>query len=206
MALSKLGYALAFGAAVAGFAPANDYSPVSQAYASAAQASPVLSVGCMPKSELQKIVFNQQDQNAVDNGGVIQGKIGVKDQFYSVNPQGEVIFPVKTTVGYDYNGKDIGKYNYLIEADDKQACIRHVIRNENSSGVSQIAALRIDGASVVAEGHNVEKPNQIISVLMKGSGGNTFNTEISSGKPIAIRSHNREVPDRFKILASLSIK
>lgn len=204
MTLSKFGYAATFVAAVAGFSPANDFSAVSAAHAASSQ-SPALSVGCGSKANLQNVVFNSTDQNRADNGETIIGKIGIKDQFYSVNPKGEVIFPVKTTVAVDYDGKNYGRYAYIIESDDKQACVRNIFRAENSSGVSQISALQIDGASVIIEGHDSSNPRQMISVLMKGTGGNTFNTQMPSGSPVAIRSHNREVPDRFKVLASLNL-
>lgn len=163
--------------------------------------SPILSVGCRARPELQARVFNKEDQDRVDRGQIVRGKVAVRDQFYSVTTTGPVDLPSRTTIAVEYDGVRYGPYGYIIEtgADAVESCVQNIIANPRVSGKSSIPSLVRYGDNVVLEGALPDAPESVISVIMIGSSGNTFISR-SDGTTNPLMSHNRQKPSNFEAL------
>lgn len=121
MALSKLGYALAFGAAVAGFAPANDYSPVSQAYA---QELPTLANldKCVTPQEIVQRANNEGQYLAVTADwevGVAGKKVALRNIF-STDRSFSLGYRIGQNTGGNYCKVDTYKDVRILDAKGKE--------------------------------------------------------------------------------------
>lgn len=157
------------------------------------QSSPRLKVGCFARSVLQSIVFSSSDQKRFESGIPVPGKIGIKDQIYSYEEDGDKPLPVRTSITVDYDGKSYGRYAYIIESpanDSKPVCVTEVIDYQKLSGKSFFKPLQQEEDwEVLVEG-KLNEDNIITIIIDKSKGlGGTYYTNLKTSKMTSGKVH-----------------